>query len=119
MALAATQVAKPHADNHSEAGEGPAHILSPESRGEHPVKFLTKKRVAAAVAALAIGGSGIPALAYWAGTRSGPRGGSAAPPSSPPLHPTTPGPGLFPGGAAGTLGGPLFKTHSGPGVIPA
>jgi len=81
------------------------------------VKFLTKKRVAAGVAALAIAGGGMAAYAYWTGTGSGTGSASATTPAALTVNQSTSVTNLFPGATAVTLSGTFDNSNPGPVFI--
>jgi hypothetical protein len=81
------------------------------------MRFITKKRAAAAVAALAITGGGMAAYAYWTAGGSGSGSASTGTPSSLTVNQTTTVSNLFPGAAAVTLSGNFDNPNSGPVTV--
>jgi hypothetical protein len=77
------------------------------------VRFVTKKRVAAAVAAIAIAGGGMAAYAYWTGVGSGSGSATATTPSALTVNQTSSVTNLFPGATPVTLSGTFDNPNSG------
>src|SRR5437588_3690600 len=110
ITLAATQVARPHADAPFEQ----VAEARPTSQGDPPVRFVTKKRVAAAVAVLTLGGGAMAAYAYWTGGGTGSGSAQATTPSAVTVNQTNAAiTNLYPGGPAQALSGNFDNPNSG------
>src|SRR5207302_7226850 len=81
--------------------------------GDPPVRFVTKKRVAAAVAVLTVGGGAMAAYAYWTGGGTGSGSAQATTPSAVTVNQSTTVAGLYPGATAVTLSGNFDNPNSG------
>jgi hypothetical protein len=77
------------------------------------VRFLTKKRVAAAAAAVFVSGGAMAAYAFWTGGGSGSGSASATTPSAVTVNQSTSVTGLYPGATAVTLSGTFDNPNSG------
>ena len=77
------------------------------------MRFVTKKRVAAAVAGIGVLLGGAAAYAYWTGGGSGSGSAATGTPSSLTVNQTTVVTGLFPGASAVTLSGNFDNPNSG------
>ena len=77
------------------------------------MRFVTKKRVAAAVAVLALGGGAMAAYAYWTGGGTGSGSAQATTPSAVTVNQSTTVAGLYPGATAVTLSGNFDNPNSG------
>jgi hypothetical protein len=82
------------------------------------VRIVTKKRVAAAVAALAVGGAGMAAYAYWTGGGAGTGSATASNPAALVVNQTNSAiTNLFPGATGQALSGNFDNSNPGPVYI--